>query len=54
MMLKILHIFQDGKEVIIFEIELFFLLINLEDGTNIDNWTLEDLTKCVKDYYLYC
>jgi hypothetical protein len=26
----------------------------LEDGTNIDNWTFDDLTQCVKDYYLYC
>jgi hypothetical protein len=25
-----------------------------EDGTNIDNWSLEDLMQCVQDYYVYC
>jgi len=25
----------------------------VDDGTNIDNWTLEDLTQCVKDYYAW-
>jgi len=25
-----------------------------EDGTNIDNWSLEDLMQCVQEYYAYC
>ena len=30
------------------------LLFIAEDGTNIDNWSLEDLMQCVQDYYVYC
>ena len=41
----------DGREVSKFKIILTYIK---EDGTNIDNWTFEDLTQCVKDYYLYC
>lgn len=25
-----------------------------EDGTNIDNWSMEDLMQCVQEYYAYC
>ena len=47
----ILHSIWSGREVSIFSFFLFICL--LEDGTNIDNWTLEDLTQCVKYYYAW-
>ena len=33
---------------------LLNLLFIADDGTNIDNWSLEDLAQCVQDYYVYC
>lgn len=26
----------------------------IEDGTNVDNWTVDELKQCVRDYYVYC
>ena len=32
----------------------YMTYINPEKGDNIDNWTLDELSACIRDYYVYC
>ena len=42
-----------GKEVS-FQINKSLKHFNIDNGTDIDNWSLEDLIQMVQEYYVYC
>jgi hypothetical protein len=57
MIRTILPITCHGREVslIIININIITILnLNIDDGMNIDNWTLDEIIQMVQDYYVYC
>lgn len=32
----------------------YMVYINPEKGDSLDNWTLDELSACIRDYYVYC